>query len=69
MKTGFPDGSDGKESACSVGDLGLIPGSERPPGEGNSNPLQCSCLENLMDRGASQATVHGVTKSQTQLSD
>ena len=58
MKTGFPDGSDGKESACSVGDLGLIPGSERPPGEGNGSPLQYSCLENSMDRGAWWATVH-----------
>ena len=66
---GFPGDSDVKEWSCNAEDPGLIPGSERPPGEGNSNPLQCSCLENLMDRGASQATVHGVTKSQTQLSD
>ena len=50
--TGFPGGSDGKESACNAGDLGLIPGSERSPGEGNDNPLQYSCLENSMDRGA-----------------
>ena len=49
---GLPDGSDGKEYACYVGDLGLIPGSRRSPGEGNGNPLQCSCLENSMDRGA-----------------
>ena len=49
---GFPGGSDGKESACNVGDLGLIPGSERSLREGNGNPLQCSCLENSMDRGA-----------------
>ena len=49
---GLLDGSDGKEYACSVGDLGLIPGSTRSPGEGNGNPLQCSCLENPMDRGA-----------------
>ena len=56
---------DGKESACNAGDLGLIPGSERSPGEGNSNPLQYSCLENPMDRKAWQATVHRVTKSQT----
>ena len=52
-----------------MGDPGLIPGLERSPGEGNGNPLQCSCLENSMDRVAWQATVHGVTKSQTQLSD
>ena len=44
----FPSGSDGKESACNAGDLGPIPGSGRPPGEGNGNPLQYSCLENLM---------------------
>ena len=66
---GFPGGSDSKESACNVGDLGLIPGSGRFPGEGNDNPLQYSCLENSMDRGAWGATVHGVTKSQTQLSN
>ena len=66
---GFPGGSDGKASACNEGDLGSIPGSERSPGEGNGNPLQYSCLENLMDRGAWQATAHGVTKSQTRLSD
>ena len=62
-------GSDGKESACNAGDLGLIPGLGRLPGEGNGNPLQYSCLENFMDRGAWQATVHGVTESQTQLRD
>ena len=45
----FPGGSDGKESACSAGDLGLIPGSERTPREGNGNPLQYSCLENSME--------------------
>ena len=56
---GFPDGSDSKESACSEGDLGLILGWERSPGEGNGNPLQYSCLGNPMDRGAQQATVHG----------
>ena len=49
---GFPDGSDGKASTCNVGDLGLIPGSGISPGEGNGNPLQYSCLENSMDRGA-----------------
>ena len=58
-----PGGSDGKESACNLGDLGLIPGLGRCSGEGNSNPFQCSYLENFMDRGAWQATIHGVTKS------
>ena len=62
-KVGFPDGSDGKESACSAGDPGLISGLERAPGEGNGNPLQYSCLENPMDRGAWWAVVHGVAKS------
>ena len=65
----FPCSSVGKESACDAGDLGLIPVSGRSPGEGNGNPLQYSCLENPMDRGAWRATVHGVTKSQTRLSD
>jgi len=55
-----PHSSVGKESACNVGDLGSIPGSGRSPGEGNGNPLQYSCLENPIDRGAWQATVHGV---------
>ena len=58
----------GKESACNVGDPGLILGLERSPGEGNGNPLQCSCQENYMDRGAWRATVCGITKSQTRLS-
>ena len=62
-------GSDGKESACSVGDPGSIPGSGRSPGEGNGYPLQYSCLKDSMDRGAWRATVHGVEKSQTQLSN
>ena len=62
-------GLDGKESACSVGDPGSIPGSGRSPGEGNGYPFQYPCLENFMDRGAWWVTVHGVTKSQTQLSD
>ena len=66
---GFPGGSVGKASACNAGDLGSIPESERSPGEGNGNPLQYSCLENPMDSGAWQATVHGVAKSRTQLSD
>ena len=61
----FPGGSDGKESACNAGDLGLIPSSGRSPGEGNDYPLQYSCLENSMDRGAWWATVHGVIESQT----
>ena len=52
-----------------VGDLGSVPGSGRSPGEGNGNPLQCSCLENPTDRGAWRSTVHGVAKSQTLLSD
>ena len=62
---GFPGDSDGKESACSEGHLSLIPGLGISPGEGNGNPLQCSCMKNPMDRGPWQATVHGVTKSQT----
>ena len=61
---GFPSGSDGKESASTVGDPGLILGSGRSPGEGHGNPLQYSCLKNVMDRGAWWATVLGVTKSQ-----
>ena len=61
--------SDGKESACSEGDVGLIPGSGRSPGKGHGNPLQYSCLENPMDRGAWQDTVYRVPKSQTGLSD
>ena len=68
-RRGFSGGSDGKESTCKAGDLGLIPGWGRSPGEGNGNPLQCSCLENPMDRGDWWVTVHGGTKSQTQLSD
>ena len=60
---GFPGGSDGKESACNAGDLGLIPGSGRTPGKGNGYPLQYSCPENSMDRGAWWATVHGVAES------
>ena len=66
---GFPSGSDGKESACSAGDPGSVPGLGRSPGEGNGNPLQYSCQENSMDRGAWRATVSGVARSQTQLSD
>ena len=59
----YHGGSDGKESACSAGYSGLIPGSGRSPEEGNGNPLLYSCLENPMDKGAWQATVHGVSKS------
>ena len=66
---GFPGGSDGKEPACSEGNLGSIPGSGRSPGKRYDHPLQYSCLENSMDRRAWQATVHGVTKSQTWLSN
>ena len=62
---GFSGDSVGKESACNTGDPGSIPGLGRSPGEGNGNPRQYSCLENSMDRGAWQATVQGVTKSQT----
>ena len=51
------------KSACNVGDPGLITGSQRSPGEGNGNPLQYSCVENPMDGGAWQTTVHGVAKS------
>ena len=65
LQVSFPGGSDGKESAYSAEDLGSIPGSGRSCGEGNGNPLQYSCLESPMDRGAWLATVHGVTKCQT----
>ena len=67
---GFLGGSDGKEeSACNIGDLGSIPGSGRSPGEGNGYPLQNPGLENSMDRETCQATVCGVSKSRTGLSD
>ena len=66
---GFPVGPDDKESTCSARDLGLIPGSARSLGEGNGNPLQYSSLEDPMDRGAWWATVPGVVKSQTQMSN
>ena len=65
----FPGGSDGKKSACNARDPGSIPRSGRSPGEGNGYPLQYSCLENSMDRGAWQATDHWGTKSCTQLRD
>ena len=61
----FPGGSEDKASARNAGDPGLVPGLGRSPGEGNGNPLQYSCLENPMDRGARWATVHGVPKSRT----
>ena len=67
---GFSGGASGKEPACNTGhvrDKGSVPGSRRSPGGGNGNPLQYSCLENPMDKGAWWATVHWVTKSQTQL--
>ena len=69
MCLSFPGGSEGKESACNLGDLGLIPGLGGSPGEVNVYARQYTCLENPMDRGAWQATVHGVAKSQTQLRD
>ena len=62
---GFPGDSDSKESTCNAGDLVSIPGLGKSPGDGNGNPLQYSCLENPMDRGAWWATVHGVAKSRT----
>ena len=65
----FPGGLEGKASACNVGDPGSITGLGRSPGEGNGNPLHYSCLENPMDGGAQQVTVHGVATSQTRLSD
>ena len=66
---GFPGGSDGKEPACDAGDLDSIPGSGRFPEEGKGYPLQYSCLENPMERGAWRAIVHGVAKSRTHLRD
>ena len=65
---GFPGGSEGEVSACSVGDLGSIPGLGTSPGEGNCNPLQYSCLGNPLDRDAYWATALGVAKIWTQLS-
>ena len=62
---GFPGGSDSKESTRNARDLGSIPGLRRSPGEGNGNPLQCSCLENPMNGGVWWTTVHGITKSWT----
>ena len=65
LVNGFPQGSDGKESACDAGDLSSLTGSGRSPGEGHGNPLQYSCLDIPMDRGAWWVTVHGVAKSWT----
>ena len=69
LPPGFPGGSNVKESACNVGDPGSIPGLGRSPAEGTGNPFQYSCLENPMDRGAWRATMYGVVKRQTQLSN
>ena len=69
MFRGFPGGSDSKESTCSAGELVSIPRSGRSLGEGNGSPLQYFCLEKFMDRGTWPATVRGVAKSQTRLSD
>ena len=63
--SGFPGGSDGKESTCSEGDLSSSPGLGRSPGEGNGYPLQYSCLENSLDRGAWGALFHRVAESNT----
>ena len=68
-KWSFPGGSDGKESACNVGDPGSIPGLGRSPGERNGYPLHSSCLEKSMETGFWWSTAHGVAKSWTQLSD
>ena len=69
LNNGEPAHSDGKESACNARDLCSISGLEKFPGGGHGNPLQYSCLENPMDRGAWRATVHGVADSRTRLSD
>ena len=66
---GHPHSSNSKESACNAGDQGSFPGLGKSSGEGYGNPLQYSCLENPMDREAWGATLHGVTKSQTRLSN
>ena len=64
LPSSFTSGLDSKKSVCNARDLGLIPGSARYSGEGNSYPLRYSCMENSMDRGAWQASVHKVTKNQ-----
>ena len=66
IKSGFPGGSDGRESACSLGDPGWIPGSGRSPGGGHDNLSKYSCLESPMDGGDWQAAVHNVAQSRTQ---
>ena len=66
---GFPGGSVVKNPPANAEDMDSIPGWGRYPGGGNSNPLQCSCLGNPMDKAARQAAVQGVAKSQTRLSD
>ena len=66
---GFPDDSDGNESACNAGDLGSLLALGRSPGEGNGNPLQYSCLGNSTDRGTLWATIHRVAKGRTRLSN
>ena len=65
VTTDLPSGSDGKESACNTRDLGSIPRLSRSPGERNGYPIQCSCLDNTMDRVAWWAIVHGVTEGWT----
>ena len=65
----LPGGPDGKESVCNTGDMGLIPVLGRSSGEGNSYPLQYSCLENSLDKGSWWDTSNGVTKNRTQLRD
>ena len=69
MSAGFPGDSDNNESTCTVGDLGSVLGLGRSPGGMHGHPLQYSCLEKPMDRGAGQATAYGVTQSQTWLSN
>ena len=70
VNSGLPFcGSAGKESACNAGDLGSVPRWGRSPGGGHGNPLQYSCLENPIDRGAWRAIVHGIAESQALLSD
>ena len=69
LRLDFPGGSDGNKSTCNAEDPGLIPGSGKSLGEGNGNPLQCSYLENSIDRRAWWASVHGVAKSGTRLRD
>ena len=69
MKSGFPSGSEGKESACNTGNLGSIPRMGRFPGEKNGNPLQYSYLENSVNKGTWQSTFQGITKCRMQLSD